>query len=38
MNGFSGHADREGLLNWAGRFTSPPVRTFTMHAKKGPAR
>lgn len=29
--GFSGHADRRGLLRWAGAFTKPPQRAFLTH-------
>lgn len=29
--GFSGHADRRGLLRWAGAFTQPPRRAFLTH-------
>jgi metallo-beta-lactamase family protein len=29
--GFSGHADRTGLLKWSGHFNSPPQQVFLTH-------
>lgn len=31
LPGVSGHADREGLLAWAGAFEKPPKKTFVVH-------
>lgn len=31
LPGVSGHADREGLLAWAGAFKKPPKKTFVVH-------
>lgn len=39
LEGFSGHADRDGLLEWLAAFKKPPKRIFLVHgeedAKKG---
>ncbi len=39
LEGFSGHADREGLLEWLSGFVEPPKKIFLVHgeenAKKG---
>ena len=32
--GFSGHADRDGLLHWIGAFDAPPRRTFLVHGEE----
>ncbi len=34
MNGFSGHADRQELLDWAGHLTPPPAHTFLVHGEE----
>ena len=31
LPGISGHADREGLLDWASGFEAPPRKTFVVH-------
>lgn len=31
MDGFSGHADKEGLLEWIGGFTEKPRQVFVVH-------
>lgn len=31
LPGISGHADREGLLEWAGAFEKKPVKVFVVH-------
>jgi metallo-beta-lactamase family protein len=33
LNGFSGHADQPGLLQWARALKSPPQRTFVVHGE-----
>lgn len=33
LPGVSGHADREGLLAWAGCFKEPPKKTFVVHGE-----
>ncbi|MBN2331749.1 MAG: MBL fold metallo-hydrolase [Deltaproteobacteria bacterium] len=33
IGGFSAHADQQGLLSWAGNFTSPPQTTFIVHGE-----
>lgn len=33
MNGMSGHADREGLLAWAGAMEHMPARVFIIHGE-----
>lgn len=32
--GFSGHADRNGLLKWCGSMKQPPRRTFLVHGEE----
>ncbi len=34
IHGFSGHADRTGLLRWLGAFGSPPRRLFIVHGEE----
>lgn len=34
IHGFSGHADREALLRWAGNFRPPPSQTFLTHGEE----
>ena len=34
LNGFSGHADRDELLAWAGAITKRPHRTFLVHGEE----
>jgi metallo-beta-lactamase family protein len=34
MTGFSGHADRDGLLAWAGAMRRKPGRTFVVHGEE----
>ncbi|HVO42653.1 MAG TPA: MBL fold metallo-hydrolase, partial [Aggregatilineales bacterium] len=36
LSGFSAHADRDGLLHWAGAIKKKPVRTFLVHGDDGP--
>ncbi len=31
LNGFSSHADQQGLLSWARAFKNPPKQTFVVH-------
>ena len=33
MTGLSGHADREGLLQWIGSFTEKPKQVFVVHGE-----
>lgn len=33
MDGMSGHADRDGLLEWIHGFTNPPKQTFVVHGE-----
>ena len=33
LTGFSGHADRDGLLAWAGAMEKKPQRTFLVHGE-----
>jgi len=33
LTGFSGHADRDGLLAWAGAMQKKPTRTFVVHGE-----
>jgi metallo-beta-lactamase family protein len=35
--GFSGHADRQGLVRWASHFNSPPKHAFLTHGEEVPA-
>jgi metallo-beta-lactamase family protein len=37
LNGFSGHADRNELLAWAGAMQRKPARTFLVHGEPEPA-
>ncbi len=37
INGFSAHADRDELLEWASHFRKPPERTFVVHGDEEPA-
>jgi metallo-beta-lactamase family protein len=34
LEGFSGHADRDGLLEWLSGFTKPPKRVFLVHGEE----
>jgi metallo-beta-lactamase family protein len=34
VTGFSGHADRSGLLHWASHFAMPPRRVFLTHGEE----
>ncbi|HIJ90623.1 MAG: MBL fold metallo-hydrolase [Desulfobulbaceae bacterium] len=34
LTGFSGHADRDGLLAWAGAMKKKPSRTFVVHGEE----
>ncbi|HET97439.1 MAG TPA: MBL fold metallo-hydrolase, partial [Desulfurivibrio alkaliphilus] len=34
LTGFSGHADREGLLAWAGAMEKKPTHTFLVHGEE----
>ncbi len=34
VTGFSGHADREGLLAWAGAMQKKPTHTFVVHGEE----
>jgi metallo-beta-lactamase family protein len=38
LNGFSGHADRDGLLAWVGAMTRKPKNTFLVHGEEAPAQ
>lgn len=33
LEGFSGHADAQGLLHWLRGFEAPPARTFVVHGE-----
>lgn len=35
LEGFSGHADRDGLLEWLGGFQQPPHDVFLVHGEQG---
>lgn len=37
IEGFSGHADRDMLLNWVGRFRKKPKKIFIVHGEEKPA-
>jgi metallo-beta-lactamase family protein len=37
LTGFSGHADRDELLAWAGAMQKKPVRTFVVHGEEDAA-
>lgn len=34
LKGFSGHADRDGLLRWLSAFQTPPERVFLVHGEE----
>lgn len=34
LEGFSGHADKEGLLGWIGAFQNPPKEVFLVHGEE----
>ncbi|WP_265444562.1 MBL fold metallo-hydrolase RNA specificity domain-containing protein [Acetivibrio straminisolvens] len=34
IEGFSGHADKEGLLNWIGKFNRKPKKIFIVHGEE----
>jgi metallo-beta-lactamase family protein len=34
LNGFSGHADRDELIEWVGEFQQKPQRTFLVHGEE----
>ncbi|MBX3063841.1 MAG: MBL fold metallo-hydrolase [Anaerolineae bacterium] len=36
ISGFSAHADRKALLDWAGSYKKKPVRTFLVHGEDAP--
>jgi metallo-beta-lactamase family protein len=36
LSGFSAHADRNDLLNWAGAIKKKPLQTFLVHGEIGP--
>ena len=38
LPGVSGHADQQGLLDWAAAFTAPPARVFVNHGEDQPAQ
>jgi metallo-beta-lactamase family protein len=33
FNGYSGHADHNGLIEWAGTIKNPPAHTFLVHGE-----
>ncbi|MBU0626914.1 hypothetical protein KKG31_02480 [Patescibacteria group bacterium] len=33
INGFSGHADANQLIDWANGFENPPKKTFVVHGE-----
>ncbi len=37
LNGFSGHADQNGLLEWIGHMSPKPRHTFLVHGEEKPA-
>ncbi|MEF7615716.1 MBL fold metallo-hydrolase [Aquincola sp. MAHUQ-54] len=37
IGGLSAHGDRDALLGWLGRFTTPPQRTFVVHGEEATA-
>lgn len=37
INGFSAHADRAELLDWAGHIQERPSKTFVVHGEEDPA-
>jgi metallo-beta-lactamase family protein len=38
LEGFSGHADRDGLIEWASGFRSEPAMIFLVHGERGQKR
>ena len=38
INGFSGHADRQGLLEWLGHLSSAPKEIFLTHGEESAAK
>lgn len=38
INGFSAHADKDGLLDWLKELKSPPRRVFVVHGEEGSAK
>ncbi|MCS7192916.1 MAG: MBL fold metallo-hydrolase [Armatimonadetes bacterium] len=34
LDGFSAHADRKSLLQWASNFVNPPTQTFAVHGEQ----
>jgi len=34
IDGFSGHADRDGLLEWVGKFKKKPLKVFIVHGEE----
>jgi len=38
ITGFSGHADRDDLLAWAGAMQKKPSQTFVVHGEEESAR
>jgi len=34
IDGFSGHADRDGLVDWLGKFTNKPKKIFIVHGEE----
>ncbi len=38
LNGFSGHADQPGLLNWVKALKKPPAQVFVVHGETEAAR
>ncbi len=34
IEGFSGHADRDGLLEWVGKFRKKPAKVFIVHGEE----
>lgn len=34
LEGFSGHADRDGLIDWVGGFQKPPYEIFLVHGEQ----
>jgi len=38
LDGFSGHADRQGLLRWLGHLQQPPRQIFLTHGDAGASR
>jgi metallo-beta-lactamase family protein len=37
LEGFSGHADADGLMQWLGGFAQPPRQTFVVHGEPAAA-